>query len=80
MIQIPYGAIGIGIAVILAIWAYSATSSTAWRITIGAALFAVIGLRTVWHGPPGQIAQLVLGTLVGIVSYLFIKARGANIR
>lgn len=80
MIQIPYGAIGIGIAIILGILAFRETYSTAARIAIGGSILAIILLPSVWRGQAGEIAQLILGTLVGIASYVFIKARGANIR
>lgn len=80
MIQIPYGAIGIGIAIVLGILGFRETYSTAARVAIAGFILTIILLPTVWHGQAGQIAQLILGTLVGIASYVFIRARGANIR
>ncbi len=80
MFQIPYGAIGIGIAIILGIMAFRETYSTGARVAIAGFILAIILLPAVWHGQAGQVAQLVVGTLFGVVSYVFIKAHGANIR
>jgi hypothetical protein len=80
MIQIPYGAIGVGIGLILGVWALVEAESAGGRVLIAALMVAIFFLPVIWRGPGGQIVRLVGWVLFGIGCYIFIKVRGVPIR
>jgi hypothetical protein len=80
MIQIPYGAIGIGIGLVLGIWALVEADSAGARVLIAGLMLAIFFLPVLWRGPAGHVARLIGWVLFGIGCYIFIKARGAPLR
>ena len=78
--MIPYAAIGVGIGVILGIWALVQAKTAGGRILIAALMIAVFFLPAVWRGPAGRLAQFIGWILFGIGCYLFIKLRDLPIR
>jgi hypothetical protein len=80
IVQVPYDAVGIGIAVILGVWALLQAETTAGRILIGGLMVAIFFLPAVWRGPGGHLARLIGWIVFGIGCYVFIKLRGVPIR
>jgi len=80
MVQIPYDAVGIGIGIILGVWALLQAESTGGRILIAALMIAIFLLPVVWRGPGGHLARLIGWVVFGIGCYVFIKLRGVPIR
>jgi hypothetical protein len=78
--MIPYGAIGIGVGIILGVLAFVEAGSAGGRTLIAALVVAIFLLPVVWRGPGGQIARLVAWAVFGIGCYVFIKLRGAPVR
>jgi hypothetical protein len=80
MIQIPYDAIGIGVGLILGVWALIEAETAGGRVFIAALMLAIFLLPVVWRGPGGHITRLVAWAVFGIGCYVFIKLRGAPVR
>jgi hypothetical protein len=77
---IPYAAIGIGIAVILGIWAFFEAESDRGRIFIAAVMIVLFLLPVLRRSGVGRLAQLVGVVVFGLGCYLFLRSRGAGIR
>ena len=80
MIQIPYDAIGIGIGVILGVWALVQAESDGGRVLIAALMLAIFFLPVVWSGRGGHLARLIAWVVFGIGCYIYIKLRGVPLR
>jgi hypothetical protein len=80
IVQLPYDAVGIGIAVILGVWALLQAETAGGRILIAGLMIAIFFLPAVWRGPGGHLARLIGWIVFGIGCYVFIKLRGLPIR
>ena len=80
IVQLPYDAVGIGIAVILGVWALLQAESTGGRLLIAGLMVAIFFLPAVWPGPGGHLARLVGWIVFGAGCYIFIKLRGVPVR
>ena len=77
---LPYEAIGIGVGVILGVWALLQAETAAGRVLVIALMIAIFFLPVVWSGRGGHIARLIAWMLFGIGCYIFIKVRGVPLR
>jgi len=78
--QIPYAAIGIGIAVILGVWAFLVAETVKERAYI-AGIFAVIFLAgVILRSPAGQVISLVGWVLYGLGCIIYLRYNGMGIR
>jgi len=78
--QIPYTAIGIGISVLLGIWAFIEAETDRGRVVIAAAAAFLMIMRVCWRSRTGNLAWLVGFMIFGICCFIFIKWRGVRIR
>lgn len=78
--MIPYGAIGIGVGIILGVLAFVEAGSVGGRVLIAALMVAIFLLPVVWRGSGGQIARLIAWVVFGIGCFVFIKLRGVPVR
>jgi hypothetical protein len=77
---IPYTAIGIGIAVILGIWAFFEAESDRGRIFIAAVMIVLFLLPVLRRSGVGRLIQLIGVVVFGLGCYLFLRSRRAGIR
>jgi hypothetical protein len=80
MVGIPYGAIAIGIALLLGVWAVIEAETTTGRVLIISVLIVLFILPALWRGAAGRLAQIVGSAVFGIGCYIFIKLKGVGIR
>jgi len=73
--MLPYGAIGVGIGVVLGVWALVEAETAGGRILIAALMIAIFFLPVIWRGLAGQIARLIAWIVFGAGCYVFIKLR-----
>ncbi|HYA48160.1 MAG TPA: hypothetical protein VEG35_00555 [Burkholderiales bacterium] len=78
--MIPYAAIGIGIGIILGVWALVQAESARGRILIVTLMVVIFFLPAVWRGSGGYLARFVAWIVFGIGCYIFIKLRGVLVR
>jgi hypothetical protein len=78
--QIPYAAIGIGIAILLGIWAFIEAETDRGRVLIAAVMAFFFILRILWRGSTGNLVWLIGWMVFGICCLIFIKWRGIGIR
>ena len=78
--QIPYSAIGIGIAVIFGVWAFVVAETVKERSVIaGAALLAFLA-GSIFHSRAGQLVVLIGWVVYGIGCIIFLRLNGLEIR
>jgi hypothetical protein len=77
---IPYTAIGIGIAVILGIWAFFEAESDRGRLVIAAVMIILFLLPVLRLSGVGRFVQLIGAVVFGLGCYLFLRSRGTGIR
>lgn len=78
--QIPYAAIGIGIAVLAGVWAFIVADTTPERAFIAgaAALIALVGAA--FRPPAGPLLTLFGWVVYGIGCIIFLRLKGREIR
>ena len=78
--QIPYAAIGIGIAVILGVWAFLAAETARARgVIVGAAVLIVL-TGAIFRSAAGQLVSLAGWVIYGIGCVIFLRLNGLEIR
>jgi hypothetical protein len=80
MIQIPYTEIGMGVAVILGLWAFFVTESARARAVIAGLPVAVFFVRLIFPSPTGRLISLVGWMLYGIGCIIHLRLSGIAIR
>lgn len=78
--QIPYGAIGPGIAFLAGVWAAILAETVKGRLVIVGVMAGLFLFRVVWPGPNGRILQMIAWTVFGLGAIVFIKWKGVGIR
>ena len=79
IIQLPYDVIGVGIAVVLGVWALLQAETAGGRLLVAAVMIAVFFLPANWRGRAGQMARLIGWIVFGIGCYIFIRLRGVPV-
>lgn len=77
---INYGAIAVGIGLLLGLWAFIETDSFKGRIFIATAIVCLFFLPVLWQRSAASIVSYAGWAVFGIGCYLFIKLRGVGIR
>jgi len=77
---INYGAIAVGIGLLLGLWAFIETDSVKGRIFIATTIVCLFFLPVLWHRSAASIVSYTGWAVFGIGCYLFIKLRGVGIR
>ena len=78
--QIPYSAIGIGIAVIFGIWAFIVAETVKERAVIAGIAILVFLAGAIFRSPAGQLIALIGWVLYGIGCIIFLRFNGVGVR
>ncbi|MGA2361161.1 MAG: hypothetical protein ABSG73_01755 [Candidatus Aminicenantales bacterium] len=77
---INYGAIGVGIGLLLGVWAFIEAESVGGRIFIAATMACLFFLPVVWRRSTASFVSYLGWPVFGIGCFIFIKLRGVNLR
>jgi hypothetical protein len=78
--QIPYTQIGIGVAVILGIWAFLVAETDRAKVVIAGLLVVIFFIRLVFPTPTGRLISLLGCMLYGVGCIIFLRLNGIAIR
>ena len=78
--QIPYSAIGIGIAVLAGLWAFIVADTTRERAFIAGAAALIVLVGAVFRPPAGRLLALFGWVVFGIGCIIFLRLKGLGIR
>jgi hypothetical protein len=78
--QIPYTAIGLGIAVILGIWAFIVAETDRARAIIAGIPVVVFLIRLIFPSPAGRLISLLGWMLYGIGCIIYLRCNGIAVR
>jgi Ca2+/Na+ antiporter len=78
--QIPYSAIGIGIAVIFGIWAFIVAETAKARAVIAGIAILVFFVGAILRSRAGQVISLIGWVLYGIGCIIYLRFNGMEIR
>ncbi|HOW85401.1 MAG TPA: hypothetical protein P5119_07830 [Candidatus Aminicenantes bacterium] len=78
--QIPYQAIGIGIAVILGVWAFVVAETAKERAVIAGFAILIFLVGSTFRSLAGQVVSLAGWILYGIGCIVFLRLNGMEIR
>jgi hypothetical protein len=78
--QIPYAAIGIGIAVIFGVWAFIVAETTKERAVIAGIAILVFLVGAIFRSRAGQLIALIGWMLYGIGCIIYLRLNGVGVR
>lgn len=78
--QIPYSAIGIGIAVIFGVWAFVVAESAKERAVIAGAAALIFLVGAMFRSAAGQLIALIGWIVYGIGCFIFLRLNGMMVR
>jgi hypothetical protein len=78
--QIPYSAIGIGIAVIFGVWAFVVAETAEERAVIAGIAVLVFLVGSVFRSRAGQLVSLVGWIVYGIGCIIYLRLNGLDVR
>jgi hypothetical protein len=78
--QIPYSAIGIGIAVIFGVWAFVVAETVKERAVIAGGAILILIVGAMFHSRTGQLSSLIGWIVYGIGCIIFLRLNGMEIR
>ncbi len=76
---IPYQAIGIGVGLLLGIWAFLQAESVKGRVFIASAMAAIFLLPAVWPSEAAGLVSFICWIVFGVGCYIFLKYRGVGV-
>jgi hypothetical protein len=77
---INYGAICVGVGLLLGIWAFIEAESVEGRVFIVTTMVCLFFLPVLWRRSAAFIVSYIGWAVFGIGCYIFIKLRGVGIR
>ncbi|MEW5900616.1 MAG: hypothetical protein AB1715_04040 [Acidobacteriota bacterium] len=77
---IPYHAIGIGIALILGIWAFIEAETVLGRIFILGTMLTIFFLPVIWQRPIAGLISKIGWYVFGASCFIFLRWRGVGVR
>ena len=80
ILQIPYNEIGIGIAVLLGVWAFLVAETVKERAVIAGIPVIVFLIRVVFPSPAGILISLFGWILYGLGCLVYLRYKGVGIR
>lgn len=80
MVQIPYADIGLGVAVILGIWAFLVAETIGARVVVAAIPIVLFLVRVIFPSRAGLVITLVGFMLYGIGCVIYIRYQGFSVR
>jgi len=78
--QIPYTAIGMGIAILLGVWAFIVAETDRDRAVIVAIPVVLFLIRLIFSSPAGRLVSLIGWMLYGIGCIIFLRYNGIAVR
>ena len=78
--QIPYSAIGIGVAVIFGVWAFVVAETAKERMVIAGLAILVFLVGSIFRSQLGQVIALIAWVLYGIGCIIYLRFHGMEIR
>jgi Ca2+/Na+ antiporter len=78
--QIPYSAIGIGIAVIFGIWAFMVAETVKERAVIAGIAILVFFVGAILRSRAGKVISLIGWIVYGIGCIIYLRLNGMEIR
>ena len=78
--QIPYAEIGIGIAVIIGVWAFIVAETVRARVVIAGAAILVFLVGSIFRSSVGQLIALVGWVFYGLGCIIYLRYSGMEIR
>ena len=78
--QIPYSAIGIGVAVIFGVWAFVVAETAKERMVIAGFAILVFLVGSIFRSQLGQLIALIAWVLYGIGCIIYLRFHGMEIR
>lgn len=78
--QIPYSAIGIGIAVLLGIWAFLVAETIKQRAVIAGFAVLIFLFGALLRSMAGQVISLAGWVVYGIGCLIFLRLNGVGVR
>jgi len=78
--QIPYSAIGIGIAVIFGVWAFIVAETVKARAVIAGAPLLILLVGSAFRAHGGQLVALIGWVIYGVACIIFLRFNGMEIR
>jgi hypothetical protein len=78
--QIPYSAIGIGIAVIFGVWAFIVAETVKERAVIAGFAVLVFLIGAIFRSPAGQLIALLGWIVYGVGCIIFLRLNGVGVR
>ena len=80
MIQIPYTEIGLGIAIILGVWAFLVADTVKERAVILGIPIAIMIITAVFRSRAGSLVSLVGWMLYGVGCIIYLRFNGMELR
>jgi len=77
--QIPYSAIGIGIAVIFGIWAFIVAETVKERVVIAGIAILIFLVGRIFRSPAGQLIALIGWVLYGVGCIIYLRFNGMEV-
>jgi len=78
--QIPYQEIGLGVAVLVGIWAFLVAETVEERAVIAGIPLVVFLLPVVFRSPTGRLISTVGWTIYGVGCIVYLRYKGVGIR
>ena len=78
--QIPYSAIGIGIAVIFGVWAFIIAETIKARAVIAGVAVLIFLAGAIFRSPAGQLVALIGWVAYGVGCIVFLRLNGMEVR
>jgi CBS-domain-containing membrane protein len=78
--QIPYSAIGIGIAVIFGVWAFIVAETVKERAVIAGIPAVIFLVGALFRSPVGQLISLIGWVIYGVGCIIYLRFNGMEIR
>ena len=78
--QIPYTEIGIGIAIILGVWAFLVAEDDRERALLAGIPVVVFLIRLIFPSPAGRLISLIGWMLYGLGCIIFLRYNGIAVR
>ncbi len=78
--QIPYSAIGIGIAIIFGVWAFIVAETVKERAVIAGLAVLVFLIGAILRTRTGQLIALIGWVVYGVGCIIFLRLNGMEVR
>jgi len=78
--QIPYTAIGMGVAILLGVWAFFVAETDRDRAVIVGIPVVILLIRLIFPSPAGRLVSLIGWMIYGVGCIIYLRLNGITIR